>query len=98
HRAVNAGVVGDLLDRGLDGAADDVHADLLVFVDGLLADAVQHAGGGADDGDPAAGQDPLLDRGAAGVKGVLDAGLLLFHGHFGRGADVDLGYAARQLR
>jgi hypothetical protein len=32
------------------------------------------------------------------VQGVLDAGLLLLHLALGRGADVDLGHAAGQLR
>jgi hypothetical protein len=45
----------------------------------------------------ATGEDALLDRGAGGVQGVLDAGLLLLHLGLGRGADVDLGHAAGEL-
>ena len=63
----------------------------------LLAQAVEDLGGGADHGDAAAGEDAFFDRGAAGVQGVLDAGLLFLHGDFGGGADVDLGHAAGQL-
>ena len=96
-RAVDAGVFGDLLDGGFDGPADDVDADLLVVVVGLLAELVEDAGGGADDGDAAAGEDAFFDRGAAGVQGVFDAGLLFLHRDFGRGADVDLGDAAGEL-
>ena len=95
--AVHAGVLGDLLDRGFDGAADDVDADLLVVVGGFLRTLVEDLGRGADDGDAAAGEDAFFDRGAAGVQGVLDAGLLLLHRDFGRGADVDLGHAAGEL-
>ena len=54
----------------LDGAADDVHTDLLVLAGGVLADVVQDAVGGADDRDAAARDDPLFDRGAAGVQGL----------------------------
>jgi hypothetical protein len=32
------------------------------------------------------------------VQGVFDAGLLFLHFAFGRGADVDLGHAAGELR
>ena len=95
--AVDAGVFGDLLDGGFDGAADDFDADLLVVVGGLLADAVEDLGGGADDGDAAAGEDAFFDGGAAGVQGVFDAGLLFLHRDFGGGADVDLGDAAGEL-
>jgi hypothetical protein len=51
----------------------------------------------AEQGHAAAGQNAFLDRRAGGVQGVLDAGLLLLHFAFGRGADVDLGHAAGQL-
>ncbi len=47
--------------------------------------------------DAAAGQDALFDRRAAGVQGVLDAGLLLLHLDLGGRADVDLGDAAGEL-
>jgi hypothetical protein len=63
---------------------------------GLLEGVVERLAG-AEHGDAAAGEDALFDRGAAGVQGVLDAGLLLLHLDLGRGADVDLGDAAGEL-
>ncbi len=69
----------------------------LVVVGGFLANAVEDLGRGADDGDAAAGEDAFFNRGAAGVQGVFDAGLLFLHGDFGGGADVDLGDAAGEL-
>src|SRR5688500_7732679 len=95
--AVHAGVFGDLLDGGFDGAADDFDADALVVVVHLPARALEDAFGGADDGDSAAGEDAFLYRCAAGVEGVLDAGLLLLHGDLGGRADLDLGDAAGEL-
>src|SRR5690606_23666024 len=95
--AVHAGVLGDLLQGRLDGPAHHLHADPLVLVGGRLLDAVERLGGGANDGGAPAGKDPFLDGGAAGVERVLDAGLLLLHGHLGGGADVDLRHAAGEL-
>src|SRR4051794_12145697 len=96
--AVDAGVFGDLLDGGFDGAADDVDADALVVVLGAFLGLVERAGGGADDADAAAGEDAFLDGRAAGVECVLDAGLLLLHRDLGGRADLDLGDPAGQLR
>ena len=95
---VDAGVFGDLLERGFDGPADDFDAEAhgLRWL-GLGLDVVQHLGSSADDGYPATGQDAFFNGGAAGVQGIFNAGLLLFHGHFGGGADVDLGDPAGQL-
>jgi hypothetical protein len=95
-RAVEAGVLGDLLDRGAQGPADDVDAGLLVAA-GLLVGGVERFVD-AEDRHAAAGQDAFFDRRAAGVQRVFDAGLLLFHLDLGRGADVDLGHAAGELR
>src|SRR5205814_1116965 len=95
--AVFAGVFYDLLDGGLDGAADDVNADLDV-VGFAFAELVEDASGGADDGDAAAGEDAFFNRGAASVQGVFDSCLFLLHGDFGGGADVDLGDAAGEFR
>src|SRR5690606_15086219 len=92
--AVVAGVDGDLLDGGGDGAADDVDADLLIADEAL--EVVQRASG-AEDGGAAAGEDARFDGRAAGVHGVFDAGLLLLHLGLGGGADVDLGHAAGEL-
>ena len=41
---------------------------------------------------------PFFDRRLGGVHGVFDAGLLLLHFGLGRGADLDDGDAADQLR
>src|SRR5690606_26716457 len=48
-------------------------------------------------GDTAARHHAFLDRGAGGVQGVLDAGLLLLHFDLGAGADLDHGNTAGQL-
>ena len=53
---------------------------------------------GPQQGDAAAGEDAFFDGRAGGVQGVFDAGLLLLHLALGRGADVDLGHAAGELR
>ena len=94
--AVDAAVVGDLPQRGVEHAGDDVDADLLVALgassgrlDGLLA---------PQQGDAAAGQDAFLDRRPRGVQRVLDAGLLLLHLGFAVGADRDDRHAAGELR
>ena len=57
-----------------------------------------HLRAGAQQGDAAAGQNAFFDGCAGGVQGVFDAGLLFLHFALGRGADVDLGHAAGQLR
>jgi hypothetical protein len=94
-RAVEAAVLGDLLDRGARRAADDVDADALVAA-GLLLER-RRGPSGAEERDAATGEDALFDGGAGGVQRVLDAGLLLLHLDLGRGADVDLGDAAGEL-
>src|SRR5215470_13754529 len=94
HCAFVAGVLGDLAQRLLESALNNVDADLFVFVfefegfEGLR---------GADQRDAAARHDPLFDRRARGVHGVLDASLLLFQLGLGRGADLDHGDASDQL-
>ena len=71
----------------------------IVDAHGLVAGELEGVEGlgGADQGGAAAGDDPLLDRGAGGVQGVLDEGLPLLHLGLGGGADVDLGDAAGEL-
>ena len=54
--------------RGLDGAADNVHADLLILIGDLLAHAIEHLRGRSDHGDAAAGEDAFFDGRAAGVQ------------------------------
>src|SRR6185437_12898361 len=93
-RAFTARVVHDHADRLLDGALDDVHADLLVFgeLDALQRNLRAH------ERDAAARDDALFDRRARRVQRVFHAGLLLLHLALGRRADVDHGHAARELR
>ena len=86
-------LAGDLRQRGAAGAQDDVVADLLVVAQPVRLDRRA----GPQQGHAAAGQDAFFDGRAGGVQGVFDAGLLLLHFAFGRGADVDLGHAAGQL-
>ena len=92
-RAFLAGVLGDLADRCLQRATQDVDADRLVAFELELVerrDGLQERGA-------AAGDDALLDRRAGGRKRVLDAVLLLLELDLGRGADLDDGNATGQL-
>src|SRR4029079_4507348 len=52
---------------------------------------------GANQGDAAARDDPLLDRGPGRVQRVLHARLLLLHLALARRADLDDGHAAHEL-
>ena len=94
HRAVFAGVVGDLTGRRGNRPADDVDADLLVVVGG--GQLVQ-AASGVDQGDAAARHDAFLDRRAGGVHGVVDAVLTLLDFHLGGAAHTDDGDPAGQF-
>jgi hypothetical protein len=76
--------------------ADDVDADLLVVVGDLRARRARASA--RSSATPPPGDDAFLDRGAGGVQRVVDAGLLLLHLDLGRGADLDDGHAAGQLR
>src|SRR5690606_35205206 len=89
-----AGVLHDLTDRRLDGAADDVHARGLV---GVVAFQTVQSLRGAQQRGAAARNDAFLDRGAGGVQRVVDAVLALLHLGFGRAADADHRNAAGQL-
>src|SRR5690606_7854622 len=75
----------DLAARSLDGAAHDVDARILVGVLALRLDL----GGSPQQRRAAAGDDAFLDRRTGGVKGVVDAVLLLLHLDLGRAADAD---------
>src|SRR3569833_172106 len=92
--AFTTGVLHDHADRLFDGAANDVDANLLV---GIQLDRLERALR-TDERDAAARDDALFDRGTRGVQRVFDASLLLLHFGFGRGADIDDGDAAGQLR
>ena len=92
--AFEAGVLDNHAQRLLDGAADDLDAELLVLVLGF------HLGKllcGADEGGAATGNDTLLDGCAGGVQGIVEAVFLLLHLDLRSGADVDDGHAAGQL-
>src|SRR5262249_14392352 len=93
--AFGARVLDDHADRLFDRAADDLDADLLVGLTQL--ERLEHPLR-ADERHAAAGDDPLFHRGASRVQRVLDAGLLLLHLGFGRGADVDHGDTTSELR
>ena len=51
-----------------------------------------------DEGDAAAGDDAFFHGRTGRVEGVFDAGFLFLHLGFGRGADIDDGHAAGELR
>ena len=93
-RALEPGVLGDLADRLLERAADDLRARRLVGVEALGVDRAL----GVQQRDAAARDDALLERRPSRLQGVLDAVLLLLHLGLGRGADLDHGDPARELR
>src|SRR5262245_5653944 len=93
-RAVEPRVLRDRAGRELQRALHDADAERAVALELHLGER----GGRADERDSAAGDDALLVRGARRVQRVLDAGLLLLHLGLARGADLDLRYAARELR
>ena len=74
---------------------DDLDADLLVGF--LQLEALERALS-ADQRHTAAWDDALFHGRAGRVQRVFDAGLLLLHLGFGRGADVDDGHATGELR
>ena len=87
-------VFRDLAQRLFNGAAHDVHADLLVAVQ---LQAVQR-GLRVDQRHAAARHNAFFDGRAGRVHGVLDARLLFFQFGFGRRADLHDGHAAGQFR
>ena len=93
-RTFATGIEDDHTDRLFDRATDDVHADLLVFVELHGLECGLHT----DERDAAAGDDAFVHCRARGVQCVLDASLLLLHFALGRGANVDHGHTARELR
>ena len=92
--AVMARILGDLADRRLQRAADDVDAAGLVVIGAVHA--LERLGGVEQSG-AAAGDDAFLDRGAGGVERVVDAVLALLDLDLGRAADLDHGNAAGEL-
>jgi hypothetical protein len=93
HRAILAGVLGDLPQRRLHGLAHHVDADALVVVVGIqLRQDQRGAGQGA-----AAGDDAFLDCCAGRMRAIIHAIRALLHFHLGGAADADDGHAAGQF-
>ena len=92
--AFQAGVLDNHAEGLLDGATDDLDAELLVLVLGLHGLELL---GGADKSGAATGDDTLFDSCAGGVQGIVEAVFLLLHLHLGGCADVDDCHAAGQL-
>src|SRR5690606_40209443 len=90
--ALEAGVDGDLLERGVDRDADDVRTGRLVT---LQLEAVEGVLGGLDEGDATTGDDALLLGGLGVADGVLDAVLALLELDLGGRTRLDDGDAAR---
>src|SRR5262249_5811831 len=88
------GVHRDPAHRFLDGAGNDVDANLLV----ALKLQILEGGGRADERDAAAWHDALFDRRLRRVHRVLDASLLFLHLGFGCGSDLDDGHTTDELR
>ena len=97
HAAVDAAVVGDLLERSVEHA-ERRSRRRSARRPWRLTRAFSTASRATQQGHAAAGQDAFFDRRTGGVQGVFDAGLLLLHVGFGRGADRDDRHAAGQLR
>src|SRR5680860_1160074 len=94
HGAVFAGILGDLAQRRLKGAAHDVDADFLVLVGAL--EGVEHLNG-AQKRHAATGNDTFLDGRAGRVQRIVDTILPLPHFDLGGTADLDHGNAAGEL-
>jgi hypothetical protein len=80
-RAVDARVLGDLAQRGLERAAHDGDAGVLV---GVGAGQAFERLGAMHQRHAAADDDAFLHRGAGGVQRVVDAVLALLHLDLGR--------------
>src|SRR5690606_503284 len=93
--ALEAGVDGDLLERGVDGHLDDVRAGRLVTREAEVA--LEGVLGGLDEGDATTGDDALLLGGLGVADRVLDAVLALLELHLGGRARLEDGDAAGEL-
>src|SRR5690606_39209576 len=96
NRTVQTGVLGNLLDRGNQGALDDVHAGLLIALERArkLVERLERP----QRGHAAARKNAFLDGRTAGVHRIFNARLLFLHLDLGGRTHVDLGDAAGQLR
>src|SRR5450759_1133487 len=92
--AMSSGVVGNLADRVLEGAADDIDTNLGVGIGQL--ELVQN-GLAVEEGCAATGDHAFLDAGPHGGQSVLDAVLLLLELDLGGRAHLDDGNAAGEL-
>ena len=95
HRAILAGVLGDLAQRRLHRLAHDLDAEALVVVVRLQLRQDQRR---ARQRHAAARHNAFLDRGTRGVQPIIDAVLALLHLDLGRAADADHRNATGQLR
>ncbi len=95
HSAIAASVDGNLAQWLFQGTAQDVDTGLLVA--GSNLHVVQHRNSGNQHG-TTTGDDTLFDSGASRGERILDAVLLLFHLHFGSGANLNDADAASQFR
>src|SRR5437763_6057234 len=94
HRTVFASINGDLAGWIRQRLADDFNAGLLVVV--LGAKSLEMLGG-AEPSDAAARHDAFFNRRTGRMHRVIHAILALLDLDFGRAADADHGYAAREL-
>src|SRR5207247_5565489 len=94
NRTFHTGIGGQRADWGLDGFADDVHADPFVFVIELES---FDSGDGAEQSHTAASDDAFFDSRASSVQSVFDTSFLLLHLGLGRCADVNDSDATSQL-
>src|SRR5690606_35803997 len=92
--ALEAGVDGDLLQRGLNGQLDAVGTGGLVA---LQLQALEGGLSGLQQRHATTSQDALLDGGLGVADRVLDAVLALLELDLGGGTALDVGYAAGQL-
>src|SRR5439155_8092591 len=84
-RALETGVVGELAERLLERANDDLRAGALIrIVEAVQLDRLSRV----QERDTPARDDALFKRGTGGVQRILDAVRLLFHLGLGRGADL----------
>src|SRR5687767_1795497 len=96
HGGLGTAVIDDDAQRLLQRAHHDLDAAFLVLV--LALELALERLTGADERHAAARDDALFHRGAGRMQRVLDAGLLLLHLDFGRGAYFNHRYAAGELR
>ena len=91
---VNTGIFGNLTDRSLQSAANDIHADALILIGRLN---LFQSLGRIQQSRAAAGNDAFLDRGARSVQRVVNTVFLFLDFNFGRTADFQHGNPAGQL-